>query len=1603
MRQLKTGSLPFFLLVITLLLATGHAKAAWFIAGEFQNWKHCDADYELKETSPDIFEIELPYLYGAFLIEAGEVGYPIWDDCIRSNGSKLIPGEPYSYVKGSYGEDIMIDSDVYDVTVTLDTIEQTLLMTGENLPTPPPGNDYNGWYVNVPGDFNNWEDNGVLCNAEGMAKLENLPLGKNGLSGKNGFKVKVWTVDSDVWLSNGSALPLDIWVSIPGNVDENMTIMGARENEYFDVEFNCATNEIRVTRTSMPYTFDYADPADHSKVSASVLKDIQTYWNSTDAGTHIDSEKPIRLLDVGDEQVAIGLMVKDSDNPSHYIITFDYESQIGAYTVVIPEGILVDGYGQAGNEEVRLHYTVVDETSYTATITIDPTPGNYDTLPTDFVFTIAGPVKVARNIVGGGNPMLVITPDGTSTQVNGTIVTTDSVSTVTCHLPESIPKGRNGNYTIRLRANSLNYTWSDGTRNKSVETDFIYKVGLQAGDEFEYEGLWYTVLDAEARTCETRAGTAQYDPESESDIPLTAGNEANDYLNIPSRVPFGGEEYTVTGIGKCGFAFQPISEVSLPWSLTAIGDFAFNQSGLLTVEVPPVNTLGEYAFAACQDLEIVRAYGNPTNIGDWAFAHCPNLMDVEFDDSMTTIGFGMFENCPKLEYAPITESMTTIQPQAFRNCTGLLSVSTNEFITEIGHHAFAGCTALRAADLPYSLKSLGQGAFAGCEALSRVDYYSDMPITAATNCFEPTTYANATLYMPAARMVDIEATEPWSLFEHVQARDGEKPEVIIEEFEYEGLWYRVLDREAMTCTTIWHSDAPEYVGDIVIPEVAVEGTNEYTVTEIGPMTFMGAQGLNSITFPETLRIIRNEAFEACTGLTALEIPASVTEIQETAFIGCESVTSIVIAEGAQLGIDATAFGCPSLKSLTLPASLRYIEGDAFNYCDELMEVTYGAEKPISAEWDCFSSATYADATLTMPNATMSDIDATEPWSLFEHVVAKDGIKPVPVADGDVFEYEGLWYRIVSVDNSTCEVINAPAGTQTYRGDIRVPESVPYVNDSTYAVLGISENAFRETNVETIVLPEGLGYVGTFAFGYSGLVEVQLPASIVSIGEGAFSGCENLHDVTYLATVPVETPITVFDEITYANATLTMSNATMASIEATEPWMLFEHVVARDGIKPVPVTIGDEFEYEGLWYRVTDTETMTCETRPGESGKAGNDVSGDLVIPAVVINGEYEFTVTRISDYAFTSSPDLFSVTMPASVVEVGSDALSECPRLTSLVWHAPNRLTDKVTASIGNPNLLVYVDEAQYAPASMNRNVVTLNRNNGDWTCAELVLEPGHPFRVSLPFKSLHSTMTKEFTQHTPVDGCGGWETIVLPFDATNVRVDDARGALTPFAAVTDIWRQYPYWLYEADATGEWKASTAIKAGVPYIISMPNNEEYEDRFNISGAVTFSTTRTVDITTETTAPYAVTWTSGREFRSLWMPLDEDEISQALGLNVGIEGLSDDNGQTLLPGSAFYYGVRPKPLEAYVTRLGAERVMRISREVSGILSANADSDLKVECRGGAILIHSGMDRHVEVFRIDGVRVAACDVTGGEPFRIEGLVNGIYVVAGRKVVVH
>ncbi len=109
-------------------------------------------------------------------------------------------------------------------------------------PENPPVIDYDTWWINCPGDFNEWGDNGVQP-VNGVATLEKLNIGTGA------FKIKAWTGTEAIWYGSNGPIAVGEAVALSEGGGD-ITISGASDTVLYDVTFEVATATIKVTETS---------------------------------------------------------------------------------------------------------------------------------------------------------------------------------------------------------------------------------------------------------------------------------------------------------------------------------------------------------------------------------------------------------------------------------------------------------------------------------------------------------------------------------------------------------------------------------------------------------------------------------------------------------------------------------------------------------------------------------------------------------------------------------------------------------------------------------------------------------------------------------------------------------------------------------------------------------------------------------------------------------------------------------------------------------------------------------------------------------------------------------------------------------------------------------------------------------------------------------------------------------------------------------------------------------------------------------------------------------------------------------------------------------
>lgn len=132
-----------------------------------------------------------------------------------------------------------------------------------------------------------------------------------------------------------------------------------------------------------------------------------------------------------------------------------------------------------------------------------------------------------------------------------------------------------------------------------------------------------------------------------------------------------------------------------------------------------------------------------------------------------------------------------------------------------------------------------------------------------------------------------------------------------------------------------------------------------SVKIIGDDAFRNCKGITSVVIPDSVQEIGLLAFYECKALPHITIPDSVQKIGQSAFEGCTALAAVVIPDSVQeIGWKAFA-ECGSLTAIVIPASVQTIRPKAFLDCKSLRTVEIKGNPQCSS--DAFSGTPYQEA------------------------------------------------------------------------------------------------------------------------------------------------------------------------------------------------------------------------------------------------------------------------------------------------------------------------------------------------------------------------------------------------------------------------------------------------------------------------------------------------------------------------------------------------------------------------------------------------------------------------------------------------------------------
>ena len=345
------------------------------------------------------------------------------------------------------------------------------------------------------------------------------------------------------------------------------------------------------------------------------------------------------------------------------------------------------------------------------------------------------------------------------------------------------------------------------------------------------------------------------------------------------------ETYTVAGP-----ASDPTSDVALlamidGYPVTSIAENAFVTSLITSLSMPwTITEIGEGAFKSCSYLEHVTLSPSITEIPNYCFTVTP-LKECVVPEGVTTIGLSAFEGCSSLTSLILPSTLTTVNACCFsvghKSCVITCYATTPPTADPQTFSGYSGKVAVPSASVDAYKAAPGWSTVAEqIEAIPTPTW----PVTIDGVTYDSTT-GSGTAYVTG---VTSNTTGNVTVQKMVQ-----------------GLQVTSISRSAFRLNSS-------------ITTVAVPAT----VTEIGDYAFSSCSDLTAVSLPSGLTQIADDLFSHCTKLAKCDIPEGVTTIGSRAFNDCRQLLSLTLPAtvnnlgtncfdgmGNDAGSDATTLTC----------------------------------------------------------------------------------------------------------------------------------------------------------------------------------------------------------------------------------------------------------------------------------------------------------------------------------------------------------------------------------------------------------------------------------------------------------------------------------------------------------------------------------------------------------------------------------------------------------------------------------------------------------------------------------------------------------------------
>ena len=338
------------------------------------------------------------------------------------------------------------------------------------------------------------------------------------------------------------------------------------------------------------------------------------------------------------------------------------------------------------------------------------------------------------------------------------------------------------------------------------------------------------------------------------------------------------------------------------------------------------------------------------------------------------------------------------------------------------------------------------------------------------------------------------------------------------------------------CVGLWDTNGDGELSHEEVAAVTTIGTVFQNNTDI--------EFFNELKYFSGLTALEANAFNGCSNLCNIAIPANVATIDVSSFKGCSQLMQVTFDKNSCITIFEGSYNenggsyngvfadCRALKTIRIPASVTEIKACAFQNCTSLSSVTFEDDsnlQTIGGGYTCYRGnydsydfgifgALAGCTSLTsieIPNSVKEiGVCAFQGCSQLQSVTFQKGSLITTLSGGYISKGYGT-----SIENASNMIFGVFAKCSTL-SSIEIPANVETIDACVFQdCINLSVVTFEQGSK----LKEfGDGYAktgyrpfvtGAFA-NCTALKSIQIPANVEKIGVGTFKNCSQLSSVTF---------------------------------------------------------------------------------------------------------------------------------------------------------------------------------------------------------------------------------------------------------------------------------------------------------------------------------------------------------------------------------------------------------------------------------------------------------------------------------------------------------